>query len=354
MFLHGKPLAGNNSKYPLAMGLIDPAARIVSIQPTDQAASWASHCAQRWAPKETIGYLPLWENFDTQAIIQARLSFVSARQVLGHGLEILETVTVIILDEVHYLPIDHELAIARVRHWVNSGDLPNARIVLMSSYMPSTTSSPPLFPDLTQVELEDSQRVTDMGHCTFGQGSGGNTTEDFVISFVEDTLGIQIDPGDGPVLLFIPEDNYITELLDRLKSKAIARWHKEKHAPATPKDEWQVRVFANLGETFSPDDIGEIHLDGNSVVISPPFFDKCRRETRHVRFNHVICPHWITDDRFDKALGRDVPAPCSPRARCASWPSTQGRRGWRVQETRGPVHSTGTARKPSEWHPTST
>lgn len=308
VFLHGQPLAGNSSRFPVAMGLIDPAARIVSIQPTDQAASWASQRAQQWAPNDTIGYVPLWEKFETQAMTKHRLSFVSARQVLGHGLTILGGANIIIVDEVHYQPVDHELAIARIRHWVKSDDLPNARIVLMSSYMTPTSSSPPLFPDLSHVQLSSSQRAADMGNCKFGDATDEDTTEDLFVSFVRETLDRRIKAGNGPVLVFMPESNCISKLLEGLKDKKIARQCKKSGPDPRVKDKWQVRLFTNLGDTFSADDLGEIHLDGKSIVISPPFFDKCRSKIGDAAaFEHVLCPHWMISDRFDKVLGRDVP-----------------------------------------------
>ncbi|KAL1849916.1 hypothetical protein Daus18300_013111 [Diaporthe australafricana] len=305
VFLHGQPLMGNSSKYPVAMGLIDPAARIVSIQPTDQAASWASQHARHWAPKTiTIGHVPLWNKFDAKTIVHDRISFVSARQMLGHGLEILAGAAIIVIDEVHHQPIDHELAIAQVRHWVKEGALAKVRIVLMSSYLPFTSSSTPLIPNLSHVELEGSQLVKQMGHCTFGQGTSEVTTRDSFISFAKDVLHQRINLDDGPVLIIIPDSSYITKLLYHLKSEGIAK-RSEKGGKTSTK--WQITQFLNMGETFSADDIDKFPMGGKSVVISPPWFDKCRREIVDVRFKHVICPHWMTDNRYDKVLGRDVP-----------------------------------------------
>lgn len=305
-FLHGKPRSGNSSKIPIAMSLIDPGARIVSIQPTDQAASWAFQCAKALSPPGHVAHTPLWKEVDKKIIDEARISFVSARQVLRHGANILETATIIVIDEVHFLSTDHELAIALVKRRASGKDSSNKRILLTSSYLNPAMRNADLLPGLAHFDLAPTEDREGRSRCEFAKSNSdcGDRTK-----FLESVARIlnKIPDGGGPVLIFIPSPDYMTPLRIHLAEKNIAVLMRGGKKPDKGSQKWNIRKYTSLRETFGLEDFENITMDGSSVIISPLCFDKSRILCADKGFAHVICPHWAITERYDTGLGREIP-----------------------------------------------
>ncbi|ROV93332.1 hypothetical protein VSDG_06932 [Cytospora chrysosperma] len=299
IFLQGEPNCGNTSRIPLALSILQGDVTVVSIQPTDAAAAYACNIAKEVIDvNASVCHVPQSQEFNTQIIRHLKVWYISARQFLLHSDEILRSVSVVILDEIHYNSVNHELSAVLLRERLQQKDSPvRARIVLMSSYIRRLDKRMMLFKNTTTIKLGRPDGTTLAAPQIHYDSKDRENMSDYT-EMVISTLRT-INPADGIVLVFVPEKGDIAALRDRLRKEKIV------HRRLPQRDDaWDHAVYLDMNdiETSSP---LKNEKPKRSIIIALPYHHT-HRNIKGLPYKHVIFPHWLTRDTYSEDYGKEM------------------------------------------------